>query len=305
MVRSIMSSSTRKTAQSQIGRVSRQHTFRGRLHSWSQRQSRLIKKWKGQVISKNRFAFLACLPTCQTLCQCFSGKDLLCALLKEIGLEAEQSPRVDISVSEEANNLNSCSRLFRYFQASSHPNRCLIERFRIIWWMSSCLHITGLTDAETRYAQIDKELLAIVFICGKSHRSPVNQQAFRVIRSRLNKYFINIFTPPCNSATIHQCQHSCCIFLKFKLWIEYVRCKHIHFTDTVYPKYASIPLWLTLSTGSARRFFTVHMVLYNTTSSYGMLSLLPEAIQRYATCQSLWFVAIDPAYQQIISLIQT
>lgn len=32
-VRSIMSSSTRKTAQSQIVRVSRQHTFRGRHHS--------------------------------------------------------------------------------------------------------------------------------------------------------------------------------------------------------------------------------------------------------------------------------
>lgn len=161
---------------------------------------------------------------------------------------------------------------------------CLLQEGRPIAYASRAL-----TDAETRYAQIEKELLAIVFACEKFSQYIYGQ---RTLVQSDHKPLESIFRKSI-STTTPRLQRMLLRLLKYQLQIEYVPGKNMHIADTLSRAY------LTASPSALDRELsedievTVHTLLHNAPISDRMLSIFRAAVQK------------DPELMQLRELLQS
>jgi hypothetical protein len=168
--------------------------------------------------------------------------------------------------------------------SSTGLGSCLLQEGRPIAYASRAL-----TDAETRYAQIEKELLAIVFACEKFSQYIYGRET--LVHSD-HKPLESIFRKSI-STTTPRLQRMLLRLLKYQLHIEYVPGKNMHVADTLSRAY------LTASPSASDRELseeievTVHTVLHDAPISNRMLTVFRSAVQN------------DPELLQLRELLQS
>jgi len=155
--------------------------------------------------------------------------------------------------------------------SSTGLGSCLLQDGRPIAFASRAL-----TDAETRYAQIEKELLSVVYSCEKFYQYIYGHKT--VVHSD-HKPLESIYRKSI-SATTPRLQRMLLRLLKFELDIQYVPGKEMYLADTLSRAYISeVPSRAECEISDDIEV-TVHSVLHNTTISCHMLDVFRAATER-------------------------
>ena len=162
--------------------------------------------------------------------------------------------------------------------SSSGIGSCLLQDGQPVAYASRAL-----TDAETRYAQIEKELLAVVFATEKFSQYIYGR--LTTIHSD-HKPLESIFRKAIG-ATTPRLQRMLLRLLKFQLHIEYVPGKSMHLADTLSRAYLTTPLTEVEQEINDDIDVIVHTVVHNTTISDRMMNIFRDATQRDPTLSHL------------------
>ena len=147
---------------------------------------------------------------------------------------------------------------------------CLLQEGQPVAYVSRAL-----TDAETRYAQCEKELLSVVFACERFCHYIYGQNV--TVHSD-HKPLESIFRKPI-SATTPRLQRMLLRLLKFQLRVQYVPGKDMHVADLLSRSYLTTPLTAVEQEVNDDIEVIVHTVVHNTTVSNRMLEVFRSAIQ--------------------------
>ena len=213
--------------------------------------------------------------------------ELLCALIKS------DMPWTWTEVQQAAfDNLKPLvvvSPVLRYFDT---PKSALIQTDASSTGLGSCLMQDGapiafasraLTDCETQYVQIEKEMLAIVFACEKfAHYVYGQLVTVQSDHKPLESVFKKSIT-----ATISRLQRMLLRLLKFQLRVDYLPGKSMYITDTLSCAHLTEPLTRSDCELSDDIELTVHTVLHKTSISNTTLEEIREATSTDATLTEL------------------
>ena len=199
------------------------------------------------------------------------------------------------SAFQNLKKLVASSPVLRYFDPSKQVT---IQTDSSSTGLGSCLLQDGqpiafasraLTDTETRWAQIEKELLAVVFACEKFYQyiyghAVVVQSDHKPLESIYRKSI---------SSTTPRLQRMLLRLLKFQLEIQYVPGKEMYLADTLSRAYLSeLPSCAECEISDDIEV-TVHSVLHNTTISCRMLGVFREATEH------------DPVLSELCSMLRS